>query len=206
MAQTVPGLTGGPDLSVGAMMTMVNCLASVVVNGSPLAIAGGVLLCLAAGLLGGFVNGCLVVYGRLQPIIATLATGAVFIGIALFLRPTPGGDVDADLSFALTFDLVEFAATYGLFDDGEAAWFAPIGWIPVPAILLTAVVAAIWVPFRNSVVGRGCSAVGSAEGAAYMSGLQVGRSKIAGRSEERRVGKTCVTTCRCWWSPYSKKK
>src|SRR3546814_13844564 len=24
-----------------------------------------------------------------------------------------------------------------------------------------------------------------------------------GRSEERRVGKECVSTCRCWWSPYN---
>src|SRR3546814_18056301 len=26
------------------------------------------------------------------------------------------------------------------------------------------------------------------------------------RSEERRVGKECVSTCRSWWSPYHKKK
>src|SRR3546814_16983999 len=25
-------------------------------------------------------------------------------------------------------------------------------------------------------------------------------------SEERRVGKECVSTCRSWWSPYHKKK
>src|SRR3546814_20419990 len=25
------------------------------------------------------------------------------------------------------------------------------------------------------------------------------------RSEERRVGKACVSTCRSWWSPYNKK-
>src|SRR3546814_13109856 len=32
------------------------------------------------------------------------------------------------------------------------------------------------------------------------------RSKIAGvRSEERRVGKECVSTCRSRWSPYHKK-
>src|SRR3546814_8928013 len=104
---------------------------------------------------------------RRRHTICALVTGVqtCALPISLFLRPTPGGDVDADLSFALTFDLVEFAATYGLFDDGEAAWFAPIGWIPVPAILLTAVVAAI-------------------------------------RSEERRVGKECVSTCRSRWSPY----
>src|SRR3546814_17864833 len=28
----------------------------------------------------------------------------------------------------------------------------------------------------------------------------------AKRSEERRVGKECVSTCRSWWSPYHKKK
>src|SRR3546814_13971045 len=26
------------------------------------------------------------------------------------------------------------------------------------------------------------------------------------RSEERRVGKECVSTCRCRWSPYNQKK
>jgi ribose transport system permease protein len=34
------------------------------------------------------------VYGRLQPIVVTLASGAVFSGMALFIRPTPGGEVD----------------------------------------------------------------------------------------------------------------
>ena len=68
----------------------------------------------------GFVNGCVVVYGRIQPIIATLATGAIYIGIALFLRPTPGGKVDEDLNWALTNALGDFAATVRLFDDGAA--------------------------------------------------------------------------------------
>ena len=31
--------------------------------------------------------------GRLQPIVATIATGAAFFGLALLLRPVPGGDV-----------------------------------------------------------------------------------------------------------------
>src|SRR3546814_15614631 len=29
---------------------------------------------------------------------------------------------------------------------------------------------------------------------------------ITSRSEERRVGKECVSTCRSWWSPYHYKK
>ena len=35
MAQTVPVLLGGLDLSVGAVMTLANCIASELVSGSP---------------------------------------------------------------------------------------------------------------------------------------------------------------------------
>lgn len=179
MAQTVPVLAGGLDLSVGSIMTLVNCVASTVVNGSGAQMLGGMLLCLAVGALAGLVNGLVVVYGRIQPIIATLATGAIYIGIALFIRPTPGGDVDSDLSWALTNDLRELFATYGLFEDGEAAWLAPVGWLPLPLIIMVLVVLLIWIPFRNSVTGRGVYAIGSSEGAAYMSGVQIDRCKIA---------------------------
>src|SRR3546814_18074433 len=36
----------------------------------------------------------------------------------------------------------------------------------------------------------------------------LGQQRLAGRSEERRVGKECVSTCRSRWSPahYKKKK
>src|SRR3546814_15637426 len=43
-------------------------------------------------------------------------------------------------------------------------------------------------------------------------GMAVGALKervgntVGGRSEERRVGKECVSTCRSWWSPYHLKK
>ena len=97
MAQTVPVLMGGLDLSVGAVKTLVNTIASHLLNGSPMQIAFGMVISLAAGAACGFVNGCIVVYGRIQPIIATLATGAIFLGLALFLRPSPGGNVDDDL-------------------------------------------------------------------------------------------------------------
>ncbi len=179
MAQTAAVLIGGLDLSVGAIMTLVNCLASLIINGSPLQMLLGVIVCMAAGAGCGFINGCVVVYGRIQPIIATLATGAVFMGLALFLRPSPGGDVDGDLSWASTNDLFEIAATYGFAEGGDAAWFQPIAWIPVPLLLLFVVAILIWIPYARSVTGRAAYAVGSAEGAAYMSGLDISRAKIA---------------------------
>ncbi len=179
MAQTVPVLMGGLDLSVGAIMTLVNTIASHLLNGSPMQIAFGMVVSLAAGAACGFVNGCIVVYGRIQPIIATLATGAIFLGLALFLRPSPGGNVDDDLSWAATNDLYEIAATYGFAQNGEAGWFQPISWIPVPLLLLVLVAVLVWLPFARSVTGRTVYAVGSGEGAAYMSGLSIDRAKIA---------------------------
>jgi ribose transport system permease protein len=179
MAQTLPVLAGGLDLSVGAVMTLVNCLASLLVIGSSVEIALGIVLCLAAGAAFGFFNGVVVVYGRIQPIIATLATGAIALGIALFVRPKPGGKIDEDLSWALTNSLGDFAETYGLFDGGKASWFHPVAWLPMAAILLLMVVVVIWLPLRRTVTGRSIYAIGSAEGAAYMSGLPIARAKLA---------------------------
>ncbi|MAY61647.1 MAG: sugar ABC transporter permease [Rhizobiales bacterium] len=178
MAQTLPVLLGGLDLSVGAVMTLAACVASELVNGSPAEILLGMFATLAVGAAFGFMNGIIIVYGRLQPIIATLATGAVAIGLALFIRPKPGGDVDGDLNWALTNSLWDFVDTYGFFDP-DAAWFQPISWIPVPLILLFGMAAIVWVPFKKSVTGRTVYAIGSAEGAAYMSGLPIDRARIA---------------------------
>jgi ribose transport system permease protein len=179
MAQTVPVLMGGLDLSVGAVMTLVNCLASTLVSGSPFQIISGMIICLAAGTAFGFFNGVIVVYGRIQSIIATLATGAIAIGLALLLREKPGGEVDADLNWALTNSISDFCETYHLFDDGKAGWLQPVAWVPVPLILLVLIAVLVWVPFRRSVTGRAVYAIGSAEGAAFMSGLPIDRAKIA---------------------------
>lgn len=168
MAQTLPVLTRGLDLSVGTMFIMTNCVASSVVIGPPiedgalmhyLTVGGGILLVLAAGCIAGIINGAVVVYGRLQPIIATLATGAIYYGIALGIRPIPGGDVDADIADFVT----------GLLWDT----------VPTVLVLLLLVVLVVWIPFRRSVIGRGCYATGSAEGAAYLSGVAIARSKFA---------------------------
>src|SRR3546814_20162351 len=37
-------------------------------------------------------------------------------------------------------------------------------------------------------------------------GIEFVNARIAGRSEERRVGKECVSTCRSRWWPYHEKK
>jgi len=179
MAQTLPVLMGGLDLSVGAVMTLTSCIASELLHGGPVEILLGMAVTLAAGAMFGFANGLIVVYGRIQPIIATLATGAIAIGLALLIRPKPGGNVDDDLNWALTNTVWDFADTYGLADGGDATWLQPFVNIPVPLILLFGVVVLVWMPFKRCVTGRTVYAIGSAEGAAFMSGLPIQRAKIA---------------------------
>jgi ribose transport system permease protein len=157
MAQTLPVLTGGLDLSVGMVFVLTNCLASNIVTGSPLMTAVGIVAVLIVGLICGAINGLIVVYGRLQPIIVTLATGAIYFGVALALRPEPGGSVNFEFADLMT------RSTYA---------------VPSSVILLVAAVVLIWIPYRRSILGRAAFAIGSSEQAAYMSGVPIARAKL----------------------------
>lgn len=158
MAQTLPVLTRGLDLSVGFIFIMANCIASDIVVGG---VGTGLLGCvgvLLAGCIAGFLNGAIVVWGRLQPIITTLATGAIYYGIALAMRPIPGGDVQTDIADFITGQLFDV--------------------FPTSLVVLALVVLVVWIPFRSSVLGRAAYAVGSNEQAAYMSGVPVEKAKL----------------------------
>jgi ribose transport system permease protein len=176
MAQTVPVLTGGLDLAVGPVITLVDCVASRVLGGSAAAIGLGIVFCLFAGTMCGFANGCLVVYGRLQPIIATLASGTIYLGIALFLRPTPGGDVNGDLASAMTFDVDELMSQL---HAGSLPGF--LGKIPMPLLLMVAM-ALLWRYYKATKIGLGTYAIGASEDAAYMSGVRINAVKLAAYS------------------------
>jgi len=158
MAQTLVVLTSGIDLSVGMVMVLANCLASHIVAGPADSAALGVLGVLGAGALCGALNAIIVIFGRLQPIVTTIATGAIYYGAALWLRPVPGGDVNSALADALTGQIADI--------------------VPASLLLLLALVVLIWLPFRRSVVGRAVYAVGSSEVAAYMSGVPIRRAKF----------------------------
>ncbi len=157
MAQTIPVLTGGLDLSVGMVFVLTNCLAATVVNGDPTRTVFGVALVLLTGLICGAINGLVVVYGRLQPIIVTLATGAIYFGFGLALRPQPGGSVNPEFAEFMT---------------------GSFGVVPSSVLLLLAMVFFVWIPYRRSVLGRAAYAIGSSEHAAFMSGVPINKAKI----------------------------
>jgi ribose transport system permease protein len=158
MAQALVVITAGIDLSVGMIFVLTNCVASWIVLGTPFETALGVVGVLLVGILCGALNGAIVIYGRLQPIVATIATGAIYFGLALLLRPYPGGSVNEDLADALT---------------GRA-----FGVVPASLLSLLVVVLLCWTPFSRSLYGRAAYAAGSSEAAAYMSGVPIRRAKF----------------------------
>ncbi|HET8522924.1 MAG TPA: ABC transporter permease, partial [Thermomicrobiales bacterium] len=158
--QLVVILTGGIDLSVGAIIGLTNSVASRITTDTSITrvwMAG--FACLAIGAVCGLINGLIVAYGRLQPIIVTLATTSIYTGIALYVRPTPAG--------RFPFDATQFWTGSMSFRQ----WPRGIVWL--------AVLVAIWLIFRRTRLATSIVAIGSSEGAAFMSGINVNRAKIA---------------------------
>lgn len=183
MAQTTVVITGGIDLSVGPVISMSNSLASAIFSESdaPSNIIFVVIIVLSVASLAGLINGLIVVYGRLQPIIVTLATSSIYSGIALYLRPRPGGYVPDGYGDLLTQRVGQLLPEnlFGETPTGLAAFLDSFfNFIPASVILLLLVVMLIWVPFRRSRMGMWVYAVGSHEGAAYMSGVNVKQAKV----------------------------
>ncbi len=158
VAQFFAVVTGGLDLSVGAVITLSNAAGSFLLDGTPVQIALGAAAILAMGTFCGIVNGVIVTAGRVEPIVATLATGAIYSGIALYLRPSPGGVVNEAL--------------------GDLFTYQSFGTVPTSLLFLAVVVGVIWFPLNRSLLGKSLYAVGSNINGAYMSGLNPAKSKI----------------------------
>jgi len=158
MAQTLIILTAGIDLSIGSIVTLSNCVAATQMQSGVAPTFGVVVLVLLVGSACGFLNGFLVAYGRLAPIIVTLATSSIFNGLALYVLPNPGGFVPEWYTNLLTGRLFDI--------------------VPTALIILIVLFLFIWTPLKRSPLGLSIYAVGSSESSARMSGLNVRRTKL----------------------------
>lgn len=86
MGQTlvIVGGRGGIDLSVGAIVSLAGVLMAMLVRAG-INIGLACLLCVVIGALMGFINGVLVAWLNLPPLIATLGTSYVYSSIALVI-------------------------------------------------------------------------------------------------------------------------
>jgi ribose transport system permease protein len=159
MAQTVIVISGGIDLSVGAMMVLANCIAARLMLDQDLGsvVLVALLVVAIAMVLSGLIGAITVVSG-VPDIVVTLAASFTLGGLALIVLDGPGGGTHPRFQEILV----------GGFDQ------------PLPSLLwLGAILLLVWVPFKRSRLGVATYAVGSDRAAAFLSGLNVGRTRVA---------------------------
>ena len=156
IGETLVVLTGGFDVSVGAIIGLVNVILATQLTGSGghdlLWVVLAILIASAAGL----VNGILVAYVRLQSIIVTIATLFILSGIALKILDQPGGSVPSGYVSALT------------------------GVTVIPrALIIILGGAAAWLALKRTRLGAAIYAIGGDRESARMSGIPVARRLLA---------------------------
>ena len=161
LAQAVPVLlvslglalvigTGGIDLSVGAVMAIASAVVPLYLGyGWPVAVLAALLFCALAGLLNGF----LVAYVGMQPIIATLA---LLVGGRGFAQVLVNGQLQT-------------------ISDGSflALWRATVLGVPLPVIVGAVIALVVGLVVKRTTFGRYLLAVGGNRRASYLSGQPV---------------------------------
>jgi ribose transport system permease protein len=150
-------LTGGIDLSVGAVVAFAGLLAAGLQAYVPWPVA--ILVALAMGLLVGAVNGVLVAHFKLQPFIATLATMGSLRGLLYMYSETPQYPADP------------------LFRSLLGGGF--IGPLPVPTLLFLIALPIVWFYLSHTVSGRAVYAIGVNPEAVRLAGINVRRHVTA---------------------------
>ncbi|MGO1543472.1 MAG: ABC transporter permease [Gulosibacter sp.] len=155
-ASTPSILSGGIDVSLGPLMTFVNCFFVAVLVPAGL---GSVWTALPIGLLVGAavgaINGVLITIVRLQPVVATMGTLFVLVGGSLVVAPRPAS-VSGD-------------------------WIGTLGgsMAGIPgALLLIVPVALLWWGLTKTAFQRNLLAVGDDDVSAFGAGIGVTKVRI----------------------------
>lgn len=147
--------TRGIDLSVGSVMAIASAVgATLLGSGVAVAVSVALLAALAVGIL----NGSLISFFRIQPIIVTLAVLIGGRGVAQVLS-------DGQL---IPFSNPAF----------ESLGKGHIGPVPVQVLIMALVFAAAIVLMRSTSFGRYVVATGGNEAAARLAGVRVNRTRI----------------------------
>ena len=155
VGESVVILTGGIDLSVGALAGLAGILTAWfnVNHGvpAPLAILATLLICAAVGLW----HGTMVTRLNVPPFVITLVTFTVAQGMSLALTTgTPINNISP------------------LFSNLSQFYLGPV---PVPALFFIGAVIIAWFALERTYVGRQIYAVGGNKEAARLAGIPVGR-------------------------------
>jgi len=154
VGQTIIMLTGGIDLSLGSVLALAMAVFATQ-SGHGVILAG--ILAVAVAAIVGSINGALVAFAGLPPIIVTLAASFLWAGVTLVVLPQPGGSVPEGLVKA--------------YNNG---WYG----LALPAIGIV-VALLLWKWIKTTRFGLSLYAVGGNEHGAFASGLNTTRIKIS---------------------------
>lgn len=152
-------LTGGIDLSVGAVMALAGTIAAGVMVNAGMPGWVGLLAGFGVGVGLGLFNGAMVAWGRMPAIIVTLATMGIARGLGLLYS---GG-----------YPISGIPSWISWFGVGR------VGIVPVPVIAMVVIYALAWVLLQRTAFGRHVYAIGGNELAAKLSGVKTQRVKLA---------------------------
>jgi len=158
-------ITGGIDLSVGSMLSLVAGLSVVVFNATN-SIWLTLIFSVALGGVCGFINGFLVGKVKMPAFIVTLATMLIFRSIAQYYLRTLGLSI-----YNMDGTLSSYDAFYG---------FGQSKFLTVPAVgLILIIVTVIMVYISTSTkFGKTVYAIGSNERAAHLAGINVEWTRV----------------------------
>lgn len=154
MGQTLVILSGGFDLSAGAVISLVNAVLASQMDPTnfeasvPLWTAVGI----AVGMGVGAFNGFFIAFLRLQPIVVTLATMFIIQGLTLLVMDKPGGFVSPSIGAVYMSDAIP-------------------NLLPASVVLI-GVVILLWLWLKRTPFGLALYAVGSDPEAAAATGLR----------------------------------
>jgi ribose transport system permease protein len=166
VVQTVVIICGGIDISVGSQAGLAAVVSALVFARTGDGIAGGnalvaVAVAVAVGALCGILNGVIIVYGRVNAIIATLAMLAAYKGIAQLIS---GGRAQG---YLLGDDLFIFIARGSILGLPSMVW------------ILIVVALAVHVLLKFTDIGRNVYAIGGNATAARLAGININKYLIA---------------------------
>ena len=184
IGETVVIIAGGLDISVGSVASIGSVVAASVLVGVGtvgsigilpegnvvIAVAAGI----AAGMVMGMLNGVIITFLRVNPIIATLGTLAAFAGFAFLLAP------DGKPIGVLTQPEFTWLARGRLLQEAPIPPLGGADWtgIPVLTVILVLVAVIFHVLMGYTDFGRAIYAIGGNETAARLAGINLTRVRI----------------------------
>jgi ribose transport system permease protein len=157
-------ITAGIDLSVGATYALASVCGALVLtqygsSGGAGAVLLGILVTVGVGILGGFLNGSMIVAFNVHPFIITLGTMAIYRGIS-FVQ-TNGQSIGG------------FPEAFRSFVRQE---FNGLSLVPLIVMIIVTIIGGIFL--SKMAIGRKVYAIGGNETASRYSGIRVGAVKI----------------------------